>query len=364
MTPYYIFIISNYVLLLLSKKIVFKISNKIKVNIFFFLSLIFYIIFYGFRYDVGADYWNYKNLIENIWENGYINFLEPGFNLLIIFLGKMNFNYRFFLILTAIFSGISLYYFVYKFQNKYYELSLFIYFTTFPLFFSSFNIIRQYIAIFIFVFGLVHLFNKNYILYYLISIISISVHFSLFIILLVVPLLLKKYNKILLIALLLSASLMYFTNIHYMLFFLVKYFLELFNQSKYLSYLSNPVSTFSYSLFIYDFVFLSFIIMFKDNVLGKNDKFNFFLNSYLFYFILKGLFPFEIFYRGSFFFLMSKIIIIPQIINVFSKKSKNIIYILLIIIHILAFIPSSLNKEAMIINNYYPYEIEFKLHQE
>jgi hypothetical protein len=359
MTPYYIFIFSNYILLLLSKKFVFKISNKIKVNIFFLLSLFSYIVFYGFRYDVGADYWNYKYFIEKIWENGYHSAFEPGFNFFINVLGYLNFNYRAFLVLTGVITGISLYFYCYKFQKKYYEISLFIYFTTFPLFFQSFNIMRQYLAIFIFVFALYNYFNEKYITFAILAFVAINFHLSIVIILVLFPLLLKKNNKITLLIILFLGLIIYFLDIYIYLFIFLKYIFSFIGF--YENYLTNPVPTKSFLLLIYDFSILFFLIWNKNKIIKASKINNFFLNSYLAYFLIKGLFPFEIFYRTIFFLLMSKIILIPKIIDAFKGNGKKIIYIFIIIIHILAFTQGVINTDSMGVNNYNPYQIELNL---
>lgn len=188
------------VLLLASTYEFFSESSK-KIGIFLFLMLL---VFVTLRYGQGSDYFNYIYLFSNSsdeFENLIINrdishiTTELGFSAIsYIWLKLFSLSPE---SLSALFSAIS-FIFIWLFIKKYSVkpiLSLFIFYCTFYLIYP-FSGIRQGVCISIFIYYLIPLlYKRNYIKYYLWSLVLFSIHFS-SIILFILPVvnLVKNYN--------------------------------------------------------------------------------------------------------------------------------------------------------------------------
>jgi len=188
------------VLLLASTYEFFSESSK-KIGIFLFLMLL---AFVTLRYGQGSDYFNYIYLFSNSsdeFENLIINrdishiTTELGFSAIsYIWLKLFSLSPE---SLSALFSAIS-FIFIWLFIKKYSIkpiLSLFIFYCTFYLIYP-FSGIRQGVCISIFIYYLIPLlYKRDYIKYYLWSLVLFSIHFS-SIVLFILPVvnLVKNYN--------------------------------------------------------------------------------------------------------------------------------------------------------------------------
>ncbi len=116
----------------------------------------------GFRYNTGTDYINYAQNyetksagIDTYWLN-----YEPGFNFLNFFVSKTFGEVQFLFIIC---SGVTMYFIYRSYKkssaDKYLSLYLFV---TLYFFFSSFNYVRQYMAISLVLFAVDDLINKNF----------------------------------------------------------------------------------------------------------------------------------------------------------------------------------------------------------
>lgn len=172
-----------------------KIPSVVVKIILFSLSIVA-----AFRYGIGADYFNYEELYNNVktlfqsnfWE--YIHHGEPGFIVLLSFFKSLGFNYYSFnivfsLLIMLLYSKFIIDKSIFPISSAFVFFSL--YFMTYP--FSS---IRQAFVIAIFLYySLQLLYNKNFFLYF-ISILFLSLfHYSV-IVMLVLPIALKiKLNN-------------------------------------------------------------------------------------------------------------------------------------------------------------------------
>ena len=188
------------VLLLASTYEFFSESSK-KIGIFLFFMLLFFVTL---RYGQGSDYFNYIYLFSNSsdeFENLIINrdighiTTELGFSAIsYIWLKLFSLSPE---SLSALFSAIS-FIFIWLFIKKYSVkpiLSLFIFYCTFYLIYP-FSGIRQGVCISIFIYYLIPLlYKRDYLKYYLWSLVLFSIHFS-SIILFILPVvnIVKNYN--------------------------------------------------------------------------------------------------------------------------------------------------------------------------
>lgn len=118
-------------------------------------SFIAMALFSGLRYEVGVDYQNYVNIFYYVSDNLTIK-TEPGYQLLIKFAALLGGTPQLVFLIAACITC----YFICKFiesecENK--SLSTIIYMCLGPLYFSSFNTVRESMAIAIFLYSLRYL---------------------------------------------------------------------------------------------------------------------------------------------------------------------------------------------------------------
>ena len=124
--------------------LVFCSLGSVTKNCFFLICVfILFSIFSGFRYYVGVDYINYVK-IYNL-EEGYGS-RELGFNLILYFLRYIGASYQFMFI---------------KRYNYSVWISVFIYYCISPFYIATFNGMRQYLAIAVFIVALKYIEQKN-----------------------------------------------------------------------------------------------------------------------------------------------------------------------------------------------------------
>lgn len=130
----------------------------------FFTKSIFLILilFSGFRYNVGKDFKNYEQIYNNIKINNMIEikkYVEFGYiylnEIIIYFKG----SFQLVLLIMALFSNIFIYkfikdrFFILPQKEKYMIYSIYIYFLIGAYYISSFNAVRQFLAISIFLYS-------------------------------------------------------------------------------------------------------------------------------------------------------------------------------------------------------------------
>ena len=125
----------------------------------FFLICVFILfsVFSGFRYNVGVDYVNYVK-IYNL-EDGYES-RELGFSLLLNFLRYIGADYQFMFLLMAIIMQILVYNIIKRYNYNVW-ISVFIYYCISPFYIATFNGMRQYLAIAIFIVALKYVEQKK-----------------------------------------------------------------------------------------------------------------------------------------------------------------------------------------------------------
>ncbi len=117
-------------------------SKRAYFYLFASIPIIIYTLFWGLRYDVGADYLNYK---------GYFSFMpekiEIGYQFLNKILNNLGFNYVSIFIVTSFFPIYTLFFIARKESKPFAVLLVYFFFTSSLVFFTQ-NGIRQSIALF------------------------------------------------------------------------------------------------------------------------------------------------------------------------------------------------------------------------
>ncbi len=142
----------------------------------------------GFRFQVGTDYKHYQ-AIYNLLLNGEPSYVEIGFKILnypFFIFGESGFYVLVFVVSTFIIASFD--YFITKFiDQRYYFLSWFFVLTS-GMVFSSYNAIRQYIAIAIFIFSIQSIRNKKIFHYIAYVVVACLFHSSAIVLIMMLPL--------------------------------------------------------------------------------------------------------------------------------------------------------------------------------
>lgn len=119
-------------------------KNKILYYLYLIIPITIYTVFWGLRYNVGADYLNYIDLYVNY--EYYSDIYEKGYILLCYIINSFGFSYIAIFVVTS-FLNIFLLYVVFRNESsKFATFSIFFYYTTSLCFFAQ-NGLRQMLAI-------------------------------------------------------------------------------------------------------------------------------------------------------------------------------------------------------------------------
>lgn len=153
-----------------------SLSKKIK-KISLFVTILFLVVISAFRCNIGEDYMHYVNLYNTASLHGSQGFYtEPGFNILLMVLTKIGFPAQSLFVVSSILLGVALWFFLTQcVGERYWGLAIFL-FVSFGFYFSSLNILRQYMAFSIGLFALVSLKKSNIKTFTILLIIATSFH--------------------------------------------------------------------------------------------------------------------------------------------------------------------------------------------
>lgn len=147
-------------------------------NIFIYIVILILILVSGLRYNVGTDYWTYSNMytinIPNMKINDIIKSNDIGFTILCKILYEFSENPQFMFLIVSVITIIPIVFMIKNYSYSF-ELSLYLYITTFA-YFSSFNILRQWIAASIISYGFKYLLERNLKKYSMIILIASIFH--------------------------------------------------------------------------------------------------------------------------------------------------------------------------------------------
>lgn len=130
---------------------IYKYTNK---KVFSIIPYLMMAVVAGFRYEVGVDYLSYKyQYYDVIAKTGWsINF-EPGFQLLVKANNYLGFSYQMVFLVVSFATCILYYDFIYNNSTEF-ELSTIMFMCLGPYYFSSFNTIRESLAIALFLYAI------------------------------------------------------------------------------------------------------------------------------------------------------------------------------------------------------------------
>lgn len=323
-----------------------------KISKYFMLSGISIpIIISGLRFNVGTDFVEYKIWFYNYADTKSIN--NIGFNYLIKLIKIFTNDFQVLFIISSIIINVLIFRFIKK-NTKYYELGYFLFISLY-MYYSSFNIMRQWISIAIFLQALNYAFDKEFKKFLLLMIIASSFHSAA---LLFLPLYFLMYFKYTWKTTILLFSLT--TIINLKLDTILVYLVNLFGITifdKYLLYYDTDFATSQGGGFAYIILFVitlsGFIILRKTSkVKIKNFNQQFFLLTIG---LVLSIFSVQnmIFARIQLYLLPILIVTIPNILMYLKKYSKVYIYLLVVLCGIAYMNRSLINNAGHVL----PYQI-------
>lgn len=170
-----------YVLLILMCLIGQFVNFKKYKSIYYNLVGICLIVVSAIRYDVGTDYINTYCNVFNWISIGLDTYVEEGFALLNKVILLLHGNVQWIFACTSIFIIAAFLFTIKKnVDEKYWFIALFLFICS-TVYFATMNVVRQYVAIGILIFGFELLKNKKYIKYLITVFIAMSFHSAAFI---------------------------------------------------------------------------------------------------------------------------------------------------------------------------------------
>lgn len=315
--------------LLYTYLVVFLIFSKnIKTHLFYYLSFFILVIFSSLRFDIGMDFMNYYFSIDDFKEGKALFLFEPLNMVIIDMINYFDMNKQIFFIIYAIFTLLGIFYFIKKLSPSK-ELSVFIFVTAGIFYFSTFNGLRQWMAISIVLIGLVKLIEKKNIEFFLYVFLASLFHLSALIALLLF--FIKRRFDFLQV--LIFAISLYIGSI---------FMIDIISHTKYIIYLEelkfdkspNPILLIAYVL-IFSFIPIFLGYFSKEKALSSKEIILSNMNLCSIFILLIGYLmniDFLTLMRVNMYFTIQLIILIPIFFeNIQNENIKNLFILLTII---------------------------------
>jgi hypothetical protein len=297
----------------------------------------------GLQNNVGTDYNSYIQIYKNIQSINSTYWLEIG-NIYFITILKYIFNYPNIIFIGYSFFNVMFFYKFLKNNSKFIGLSLFIFITGTYLYPMSFSGLRQILAIMILSYSTTFLKENNKIKFITFGFLAFLFHKSAIIVMPVYYLSKFNFKKRLLLFTLLFSLFSHLVNFNNLVINSLRNFLiniiHLVGSFNYVKYIKNPTIRETQIGFLVGFyiIFLFIIILYKERLIKDiitNISFNLF---YLYIISFLWLSNFPNYTRITWYFQIFVVVLIPNIIDVFSQKERNIFMLLIMIFYFIIFI--------------------------
>ncbi len=308
---------------------------------FLFLFLVFFIsLLPGLRSSlVGSDSMVYADIFETKLLNIFGGF-EPGFNLFIIIFQNLNIiNYSFYFLFFSFVTNFFILYSIFR-LSSYKITSVVLYLTLSTLYLFEFNVIRQALAISIFLFSMVFLVENKFKKTYFLILVAVLFHYSA-LFLIVIVLLYHKFKDNIFLLNLMSFIMVLTLNFLFVIFLNLAIFF-IGREGVYLNYTDTSTEVGLRFIFLINLVIylsLWFAILFSKKIF-YNEIFK--IGLMLFTFLIA--FNFSITFLGMRYegvgrimnyFFIAYFIAIPELIGLFKIKDRMILAIFVILISII-----------------------------
>jgi len=329
----YIYIISYIVLLCIAFFEFFedRLKNQYLTIFLYTIILLFLIILSGARYNVGADFNSYLSIFNNVNSlsaDAPYSYLEPGFKLIIIFFKGTNFPpyFLFFVFSSILFSflGVGI-----RRTSELPFLSLFLFFLIFWIGYV-FNVLRQGIAMSIFIYLIPDIKNKYFSKVLFFSLLASAIHFTGIFILFSYILYHFSFNKSVYVAVVVASVIYYFNSTSF--FNLVVLLLPPGLDSKLIDYMSRFPGGVSLTSYLLRLIIVVIFLYFY-NSLKKREGFTGVFNMYILGFLIYTFLSFQsqAATRLNMFFRILEVILFPYLILIKKDKPQKIIMFCLVV---------------------------------
>lgn len=327
MSIYIVNLFITFTTLLISR--CFKVEKIIKYY-FIIVSFISVLSVSGLRFQVGTDYNEYINLFNQVINDKNSSFfltLEPIFIYICKIINIFSQDYIWLFIITSFFIIFFIFKVVIK-ECEFYELGIFL-FLVLGFFTSSLNIVRQWMAAVVLLYGYTQSrkgYDKKFLLCILVSFLC---HYSAIIVIFFFSFIMKNKNEKYRLFFIISGFL-FFGNTAYIIKFFQFLCLKISILNKYYKYL-NPNEDIGGSVLVLPMFCLVtyFIYLWRKKFLNLNIYCNILCLGFFFSIIGQKLMVFN---RLQYYFVCILIILIPELIKTFNQKERTFIYILCIIL--------------------------------
>jgi hypothetical protein len=279
----------------------------------------------GFRYQVGTDFLSYKVYFDRISDLSYADRgVEVGYYILNKIAYLINTNSTTIFLMTSFITLLLIFRTIHKYSSRI-ELSLFLFISMY-FYFSSFNIVRQYLAVAIVFYSIKYLLNQEFKKYLCCILLATTFHTTAIFVLVFY----KFFRK-------------NFTIVHYLIgmilsFCLLPLILPMINlvgsiYNKYEGYSTSfNYGSSSLGLLLIGSIFL-FAILHKDKLVELNKNNLIYINATFLALILQILgTDYVLISRIGTYFYIFTILLIPDFLLLFNKYIRVTIYIGLLLI--------------------------------
>jgi hypothetical protein len=337
-----------------------------KLNIFFYLILIVLALFIGFRFKVGVDWQGYVADFYKITKNNtsyyYSNqYYEIGFYTINWLVGYYNFGFQWLFFIMALLT----WYFYFKSVPKF-ILPLFLFFLfSDEYFFWGMNVVRQFLAMAIWVYSIRFIIEKKFLVYLFLILIASLFHFSSLILIPIYFIPFQKLHNIKIWFILYLISLTFIFNIFYSANNILQYFLsnnDFINLlGVYGRYAESGRVVFDKTSLGLGFIFKIFISFFIFSFSGKFLLIYPKMNPYFILFFIGSIF-FNIFYDvelidriNNYFLIMRPFILSFLIYYLWNYENKKFISFMICFLYLIVYYFTIFNNS----NQCCPYQMVF-----
>ncbi len=303
-------------------------------RLFIFLSFIIPFLFLALRYDIGQDYQNYVAYFHRI-ASGELILKEPSYLLINKIIAKFGLDVQW---LFVIFGFIFMFFAYKSIPKEVFAVGLFIFISTIYLL-DGFSLIRQGVAVAMMFYGIRYVIEQKFLKYFILSLIAMSFHtLSGFIFLISYPIIIRQYNRWLLLGILSAIYLIVVkTDI---IFNIMSFTVSLFPKySWYLNseYMEGEALTSGLGI-LAKFLLGMTVIFFKDTIINRYKNANPYINLYVLHLIFLILhIKIKVFSRVEFMFVYSQMVIIGYFILSMKKETKVLATIVIGIFFLILF---------------------------
>ena len=328
MFVYFVSSYVSYLLLFLSRVTRCRMVSKLLCGIFLFI----FISIPGLRVGVGTDYYNYVEWFDQI--NFYkFTYVNSAFTILIKSLKLFCDNPQSMFFASAVIICVLIWKFI-KQNSHYVELTFFL-FTSSYLYFSTFNIMRQWIAISIFLYSVKYIYARSMFQYIMTMLLASMFHITA---IMLIPLYWLSHMKIRWMILFLSCVCIILYNIAHIIELILPFTpLSELSQAKYLAYVNGALADsggggYAY-LCISIFCAIFLIIQRKQYRAKYSRQYSYHLFFVLLCLILSLFAPQNVFYvRMQLYFMPFVIVCLSNLVAFTSRDVRLVYYFILIIL--------------------------------